>query len=150
MTSWWPVTLTEWTQVIQVPIVAGGLGLVWWQIRQASRAMRLQALREVVTELGDVEMRKLRSEVLGRAVDDQSLEFKKRTVAVALDRVGYMSKHGLLPDTVFTDLLKGVIEDLWDKELKKTVDDVRKDMPGYCQCLKWLVEEKLPKIRARK
>lgn len=146
MASWWPVTLTEWAQVIQVPIVAGGLLFVWLQIRQASRAMRLQALREVLTELGDVEMRKLRSEVLSHPVDDKGLEFKKRTVAVALDRVGYMSKCGLLPDTVFTELLEGMIEELWDKGLKETVAEVRKDRPGYCKCLEWLVKEKLPNI----
>jgi hypothetical protein len=112
--------------------------------------MRLQALREVVTELGDEKMRILRSEVLGRSVDKDGLEFKKRTVAVALDRVGYMAKHHLLPDTVLTELLKGMIEELWTKELKDTVEEVRKDRPGYCQCLVWLVKKKLPKIKTGK
>ena len=77
-------------------------------------------------------------------------EFKERSVAVALDRVGYMARHHLLPDTVFTDLLKGMIEELWTAKLKDTVDEVRKDRPGYCHSLEWLVTKKLPKIRAGK
>ena len=148
--------LTDWSaaaQIVQAVFVIIALPLAYWQIREASRATRLQALREVLVELGAPEMRRLRAEVLEMPPGESDPEklFKARTVAVALDRVAFMAKHHLLPNAVFSDLLEGVVEELWSKQLERVVKDVRqrRGRKGYCKCLEWLVTRHLPKVNAK-
>ena len=75
-------------------------------LRLLNRNIKLQAARDLLSEIGDEEVRRLRSWVLDEmnllAPSHNEEDYKKaRRVAVSLDRVGYMVRHRLVDEVEF-------------------------------------------------
>ena len=138
-------------QILQFVIVVLALLYAKGQVDEAGRARKLQATRELLNEIGNEEVRELRTWVLDEMPTSGALsneEHKKaRRVAVAYDRVGYMVEQRLVPDDALFKFQQDEIEQLWLK-LKPVVEQVRTrpNRQHYCTHLEYLATQWFPRI----
>ncbi len=135
-------------QVVAAIVLVIGLILAARQLREAGRARRLQATRAILDEIGNEKIRQARQWVLDKmpephALDLSSLPEEDRwralSVAVALDRVAYMVRQGLIPEDPLFNWQQDEIELLW-KKLKPIVVQMQQKRPHYCAHFKWLAK----------
>lgn len=154
--------LAEWVQAAGIFAAVG----TWiWQ----KRSHDLQAVLFVLEQMGSREMRDLRHWVLNEmkwksAKDMTGIENERwRTVAVSLDRVGFLARIGCLPPEVFKRFVRPeLFRRLWT-QLKPLIQEVRSppqsgrspaanpgevsgSHSGYCDNFEWLVKKHLPQI----
>lgn len=135
-------------QLLTFLVLAIALVFAIIQAREAGRARKLQATKAVLDEIGNDDVRRARSWVLDKLPGPGQLDISKLSegdrwtalrVAVALDRVGYMVRQGLIPKDALFNWQRDEIEQLWTK-LRPIVMDVRGKRPHYCAQFQWLAE----------
>lgn len=147
-------------QVLTFIILLVALIYAKGQLSEAGRARKLQATRVLLDEIANEEVRKARSWVLDELPTPDVLDLNKlsmddhwkaRRVAVALDRVGYMVKQGLVPEDALFEWQQDEIEQLWYK-LKPIVKEIQqtRNRPHYCAHFEYLATEWFQRMKAKK
>mgnify|MGYP001061516838 CR=1 FL=1 len=158
LSAWLPRNWSDWAaiaQILQFVIVVIALIYAKGQADEASKARKLQVVRELINEIGSEEIRTLRHWVLYDmpAFDALTAEqlWKARKVAVALDRVGYMVKQRLIPEDALFEWQRDEINQLWTK-LEPLVEEMqtKRSRPNYCKHFTYLATEWFPRMQQRK
>ncbi len=158
--SWVPngwADLGAIAQVLTFIVLVVALIYAKGQLTEAGRARKLQAIRALLDEIANEEVRKARSWVLNEfdVLDLNELSadehWKGRRVAVALDRVGYMVKQGLVPEDALFEWQQDEIEQLWRK-LEPIVKEIRqtRNLPHYCTHFEYLATEWFQRMKAKR
>jgi hypothetical protein len=143
---------------LSVVFAAAQLFAVFWalktyerQAEEASKSRMLDATRLLIEELGDPDVRRIRSWLLDECKDpvpadiDKETEAKVRTLIVAYDRVGLIIKQKLILDSTLYEFQQDEIGQVWRKA-KPVIDRIRQGpRTNYAHhfedlALKWLPE----------
>ncbi len=151
--------LPNWAVFVQYALLIFAAGYGLWQLTEATRARKLNAMAVAIAEIGSPKLRKLRMRVIHgqqqdvkEASDVKGKELDRiRRVAVAYDRVGLMVRLNLLPDRALYEFQSDEIQRLW-VAMEPVIRHYRvfRDRPHYVQHFEWLAKKWYPKMSHRR
>jgi len=158
--GWLPSNWQDWAAlaaIVQALVVIAALIYARHQLGEATRSRALAATSQLLSEIGEPELRKLRHLVLYQispGLDFSSLQTDQveimTSVAVRYDRVGYMTKQKLMPEGALFDFQGDEIKLLWER-IEPVIRHYREEAdpkrPNYCMSFRWLATEWLPKMK---
>jgi hypothetical protein len=145
-----PMSWQDWAGVatiIQVAFVIFALLYAKRQIEEASQARYLNAITQLLNEIGSQNLRKARNRIYNLTdkpiadaskLEEEFIECVKR-VAVAYDRIGFIAKQNLFPSKSLFDFQQDEIERLWNR-IEPIILHIRSSQgrPHYCQHFEYL------------
>ena len=140
-----PDSWTDWAAAIQiVQFVTVLIALIYAgrQAAEANRSRELQATLELFKMIGDEEIRELRRAIMTETdpdrlmreyADSGSFADAARKLAVRYDRICYLTRNKLLPESALFEFQRDEIIALWER-LSPLIMEVRRSeqRPGYC------------------
>jgi hypothetical protein len=114
--------LSSVASVITTILFVAGLFLALYELRESRKARQLQAVERMLTELGDLDLRKARwhlSRVLTPPYDPSHLDKDTvdaiEIVFASFDKVGLLVKYGFLPKDIILDMYAESIFRAWSR-----------------------------------
>ena len=151
--------LAHLSQILQTLVVIGGFIYGKMQFDEIIRARKLEATRQLIKELGEEEIRNIRSWLMHEFNSSPNLESLKleqkdldkvKQLAVAYDRVGFLVSQKIVPEKQLYDFQKDEIKSIWNA-CKPIIMYIRThgNRPGYCKHFEYLGEIWLSKMERK-
>ena len=149
--------LASFAQIAQTIVVVVGFLYGKRQLDELVKSRHLEAVRELIKELGTPEIREIRTWLMRaprehtgsgprHAPTAQDIE-KVRKLAVAYDRIGLLVSLGIVPEKHLYAFQKDEVRQLWG-ECRPFIEHIRQTehRPGYCAHFEYLGDSWLRKL----